>query len=347
VPNPTDAVVPAALEGFARLQLAHLPTPLERLPRLAAALGGPEIWIKRDDCTGLATGGNKARKLEYLLGAALRDGVDTVITVGGVQSNHARQTAAAAARLGLRCQLVLPRVVPRSGADYEQSGNLLLDRLLGAEVFVVADEAAAARQIETLLKQADATGRRAVVHPPGGSTPLGALGYVHAAFEAARQLGASARRVARAWVAVGTGGTLAGLVVGARMAGWPVRFTGVCVAGSEARQRAEVETLLGGLTDLLGEPTPSSEPGAGFELEADFLGRGYGVPDDSTREAISLCATTEGLLLDPVYTGKAMAALVAHVRSGRAGHEPILFWHTGGTPGLFAYRDELVPDLAG
>jgi len=163
----------------------------------------------------------------------------------------------------------------------------------------------------------------------------------------AQQLAASGGRVARAYVAVGTGGTLAGLVVGARLAGWPVRFTGVCVAHPEAGQRSEVETLLGGLGELLDRRDASAEAGAGFELEAGFLGQGYGVPDDSTREAIALCATTEGLLLDPVYTGKAMAALVAHVRSGRAGRGPILFWHTGGTPGLFAYRDELLPARAG
>ena len=164
--------MPIALDSFPRVTLAHLPTPLEPLPRLSAALGGPEIWVKRDDCTGLATGGNKARKLEYLLGAALAEGADTIITMGGVQSNHARQTAAAAARLGLRCQLVLPRVVPRSGIDYEENGNLLLDRLLGAEIHVVADEGDALRCIQELLKAALDEGRRAVVHPPGGSTRI-------------------------------------------------------------------------------------------------------------------------------------------------------------------------------
>lgn len=355
MPNPLDDptraslddLARASLDAFPRVALAHLPTPLERLPRLGRALGGAEIWVKRDDCTGLATGGNKARKLEYLLGAALRDEVDTVITVGGVQSNHARQTAAAAARLGLRCQLVLPRVVPRAGTDYEQSGNLLLDRLLGAEVFVVANEAAAAKQIQALLHEAEVSGRRAVVHPPGGSTPLGALGYVRAALEAVAQLAASGPRFARVYLAVGTGGTLAGLVTGARAAAWQTTFTGVCVAGTEVKQRAEVEALLGGLADLLGAPAAAAAAGQGFELESRFLGEGYGVPNDATLEAIELCATTEGLLLDPVYTGKAMAALIAHVRSGRAGRDPILFWHTGGTPGLFAYREELLSPRLG
>ena len=203
----------SVLDPFPRIPLAHLPTPLEPLPRLSAALGGAEIWIKRDDCTGLATGGNKARKLEYLLGAARADGVDTVITLGGVQSNHARQTAAAAARLGLRCQLVLPRVVPREGVDYERNGNALLDRLLGAEVFVEDDEPAALRRVEILLREAEEAGRTPVVHPPGGSTAVGALGYVNAALEIGQQIRDGAPAFARTYLGVGTAGTLAGLAM--------------------------------------------------------------------------------------------------------------------------------------
>ncbi len=330
------------LEPFPRIPLAHLPTPLERLPRLSAALGGPEIWVKRDDCTGLAGGGNKARKLEYLLGAARDENVDTVITVGGVQSNHARQTAAAAARLGLRCQLVLPRVVPRSGPTYERNGNALLDRLLGAEVHVVEDEAEAAACIQTLLGKAAAEGRRAVVHPPGGSTPIGALGYVGAALEIGEQIRTGAPAFERVYVAVGTGGTLAGLAVGAPLASWQVEWTGVCVAGNAARHRPETEALLAELQGLLGLP---ARKGA-IRYEEAYLGEGYGVPAPSTLEAVHLCATTEGLLLDPVYTGKGMAALIGDVRAGRAGEAPVLFWHTGGSPGLFAYREELDPDLS-
>jgi D-cysteine desulfhydrase/L-cysteate sulfo-lyase len=330
--------VPISLDSFERVDLAHLPTPLERLPRLSAALGGPEIWVKRDDCTGLATGGNKARKLEYLLGAALAEHADTVITVGGVQSNHARQTAAAAAHLGLRCQLVLPRVVPRSGVDYEQSGNVLLDRLLGAELFIVDDEADAGRQIQALLQAARDEGRHAVVHPPGGSTPVGALGYVRAALELVGQAERAGPDFARVYAAVGTGGTLAGLAAGASLASWSASFTGVCVVGDAAKHRAEVESLLAGLSDLLATP---ALPHVTLDFDASQLGDGYGVPTEASLEAIDLCAKTEGLLLDPVYTSKAMAALVADVRAGRAGDQPILFWHTGGSSGLFAYRDEL------
>ena len=302
-------------------------------------MGGPEIWVKRDDCTGLATGGNKARKLEYLLGAALAEGVDTIITMGGVQSNHARQTAAAAARLGLRCQLVLPRVVPRSGIDYEENGNLLLDRLLGAEIHVVADEGDALRCIQELLKAALDEGRRAVVHPPGGSTRIGALGYVNAALELEQQLASGKPSFSAVYLAVGTGGTLAGLAAGASLAScWSAVLTGVCIVGDEPKHRADVEALLAELVELLDIP---SVPSDSLRFAEGFLGAGYGLPAASTLEAIQLCATTEGLLLDPVYTGKAMAALVSEVRSRRAGTDPILFWHTGGSAGLFAYRAEV------
>ena len=335
--------MPHRLDDFPRVALAHLPTPLEPLPRLSAALGGAEIWIKRDDCTGLATGGNKARKLEFLLGAARAEGVDTVITIGGVQSNHARQTAAAAARLGLRCQLVLPRVVPRDGPDYERNGNVLLDRLLGAELHVVEDEAEAARCIQGLLSQAEAEGRRAVVHPPGGSTAIGALGYVAAVRELRGQVEAGAPDFARAYVAVGSGGTLAGLAAGGSLFDWALTWVGVCVAGHAARQRREVDALLAELEPLLSLPTAVGS----ILYEEACLGEGYGVPAPSTLEALRLAATTEGLLLDPVYTGKAMAALVGDVRSGRAGEGPILFWHTGGSPGLYAYREEIEADLGG
>ncbi len=329
--------MPGPLDAFPRASLAHLPTPLEPLPRLGEALGGIEIWVKRDDCTGLATGGNKARKLEFLLGAAQAEGIDTVITIGGVQSNHARQTAAAAARLGVRCQLVLPRVVPRSGTDYDRNGNVLLDRLLGAEVHVVDDEAEALRYVERLLKDAESEGRRAVVHPPGGSTAIGALGYVNAAIELAEQMLGGAPAFSRAYLGVGTGGTLAGLAVGASLASWAVELTGVCVSGDEAKHRPPTEALVAELRALLDVDGPA----ASFRFEEAFLGEGYGVPVASTLEAVRLCARTEGLLLDPVYTGKAMASLVHDAREGRLADGPVLFWHTGGSPGLYAYREEI------
>ena len=327
-----------SLESFPRVSLAHLPTPLEPLPRLSAQLGGPEIWVKRDDATGLGFGGNKARKLEYLLGAAREEGADTVVTVGGVQSNHARQTAAAAARLGMRCQLVLPRVVPRGGIEYEESGNVLLDRLFGAEVFIMKDEAAALRKVFSLKEQAREEGRIAVVHPAGGSTAVGALGFVQAAEELADQAAGQGVEFTDLYAAVGTGGTVAGLACGLARRALRTRVNGICVLGDAVRHRREVDLLFEGLGPLLEmELGPSHAP----RLDDAFLGDGYGVPSEATFEAIALVARAEGLLLDPVYTGKAMAGLIADVRAGKLREGPVLFWHTGGAPGLFAYREEL------
>ena len=318
--------------------LAHLPTPLEPLPALTAYCGGAEIWVKRDDCTGLGFGGNKTRKLEYLLGEARAEGADTVITVGGVQSNHARQTAAGAARLGMRCELVLPRVVPRGGAEYEGSANVLLDRLFGAHVFVVEDEAAAAHAIQERLAAADERGSKAVVHPPGGSTPIGALGYVGAALELEAQLAPGARDFGGIFVAASTGGTLAGLCCGLQMSALDVPVTGVCVAGPADALRPDVERLVSEVQSLLGGAALAEQR---MRLVDGYLGDGYGVPSAAALEAVKRCAQLEGLLLDPVYTGKAMAALFDAARASEPGDPPLLFWHTGGAPALFAYREEI------
>ena len=332
----------SSLDRFPRLALGHLPTPLEPLPRLSAELGGPPIWVKRDDCTGLGLGGNKVRKLEYLLGEAREQGVTTVLTLGGVQSNHARQTAAAAARLGLRCELVLPRVVARQGTDYDANGNVLLDRLFGAQLFVVEDEPAAARTLQERLAAAEQRGERAVVHPPGGSTPVGALGYVRAALELAAQARAAGLCFQRIYVAVGTGGTLAGLLRGFQLAqsetGQPFQVRGVCVAHEAAVDRPAVGALADSIGELLGLPPL---PDSAVDLDGGFLGEGYGVPSEAALHAIARCARSEGLLLDPVYTGKAMAALLADLEGDGLRAGPLLFWHTGGAPALFAYREEL------
>ncbi len=322
---------------FPRVLLAHLPTPLEPLARLTADVGGPEIWVKRDDCTGLGFGGNKTRKLEFLLGEALAEGADTVITLGGVQSNHARQTAAAAARVGMRCELVLPRVVPREGDDYDEGGNLLLDRLFGAHVFVVEDEAAAAREVQVRLAAAEERGAKAVVHPPGGSTPTGALGYALAALELCSQIEAGAPSFERIYVAASTAGTLAGLACGFELAGREQPLTGVCVAGSAASLRGDFLRLAGETRALLDLPADSPD---NVTLTDAYLGAGYGIPSPASLDAIRQLAQREGLLIDPVYTGKAVAALLDE-SAARPGIGPLLFWHTGGTPALFAYRDEL------
>lgn len=323
------------LERFPRIPLGHGPTPLEPLDRLSAHLGGPRLWVKRDDCTGLALGGNKVRKLEFLLGEARQDGADTVVTVGGVQSNHARQTAAAAARLGLRCELVLPRIVDRHDALYESNGNLLLDHLLGAHVHVVDDEEAAGEKVVKLLGAAEARGGKAAFFPSGGSTPTGALGYVRAAQELVGQCDDRGLNLARITVATSSAGTLAGLLLGLRGLDRPIPVTGIAVYDDPRQTRERVIALADGTATRLGIEPPDADA---IDIRGDELGPGYGQPTESMREALELCARLEGLLLDPVYSGKAMAGLIAMVRRGEiAKTDEALFWHTGGSPALFAY----------
>ncbi|HEX2313409.1 MAG TPA: D-cysteine desulfhydrase family protein [Thermomonospora sp.] len=327
---------PDALARFPRVALGHWPTPLERCDRLSELLGGLEIWIKRDDCTGLALGGNKTRKLEFLLGRALAEGHDTVVTFGAVQSNHARQTAAACARLGLRCEVLLTRMVPRTDTLYETSGNLLLDGLLGAGVrFVDGPDAIAAALADI---------GPAYVIPTGGSDPTGALGYVNAAHELTAQLtpahGASGGpgRVDRVVVATSTAGTAAGLCVGLAQAGLGTRVDAVAVYRSVEETTRALDRLVDETAGLLGVPAPAG----GREVHGDWLGPGYGVATPEMTEAVRMFARTEGVLLDPVYSGKAAAGLAGLVRSGRIGAgETVVFWHTGGAPGLFVYPDDL------
>jgi len=308
------------------------------MKRLGEVLHGRDLWVKRDDCTGLAFGGNKVRKLEYLLGEATAQGADTIITTGALQSNHARQTAAAAARLGLRCELVLPRLVPRSSWSYEHNGNLLLDRLFGAEVFVVDDVSEAALTIQARIQATAEHGGIAYAIVPGGSTRTGALGYVNAALELLEQADAVGLRIGRIVLAVATGGTLAGLLAGLALARRPIPVTGVCVAYSEAHTRQGVEALFESLARELNIAVRLPDS---LELTDAFLGAGYGVPTPESEDAVALVARREGLLLDPVYTGKAMAALAAASRSGRvSAADGVVFLHTGGAPALFAYAQE-------
>ncbi len=318
------------LARFPRAVLGHWPTPLERAERLSAALGGPEIWIKRDDCTGLAIGGNKTRKLEFLLGRALAEGHGTVVTFGAVQSNHARQTAAACARLGLRCELLLSRSVPRDDALYETSGNVLLDHLLGANVRIVDG-------IDETVKALEEIGPACVI-PPGGSNATGALGYVGAALELAGQLAAPGGpgRVDRVVAATSTAGTSAGLVVGLAHAGLPARVEAICVYEPADVTSATLEALVEETADLVGMARPTGD----HRVRDDWFGAGYGLPTAAMTEAVRLFARTEGLLLDPVYSGKAAAGLVGMVRAGEIGaDETVVFWHTGGSPGLFVYPE--------
>jgi len=324
---------------FGRFVLGHGPTPLEPLARLSAHLGGRRILVKRDDCTGLALGGNKVRKLEYLIADALAQGATTVITVGGLQSNHARQTAAATARAGLKCDLVLARLVPGRDAIYERTGNLVLDEIFGARIHIADDARAAARKVAEVTRELESHGEKVAFFPAGGSTPTGCLGYVRAAEELLEQAHATNERIDRVVVAASTGGTAAGIHVGLRLAQSRAQLVGICVSGSAADERQSVMRIVEGIASLMGAPAPSADL---LTLRDEFLGPGYGIPTDTMIEAVTLCARLEGLLLDPVYTGKAMAGLIALVRSGEiAKGETVVFWHTGGTPALFAYADTL------
>lgn len=324
------------LTRFPRVSLTRLPTPIEPLPRLSAHMGGPRLFVKRDDLTGLGLGGNKLRKLEFLLGEALAQGADTVLTVGALQSNHARQTAAACARLGLDCELVLRRGSHASEA-YLNSGNLLLDRLFGARLHLLQAQESREERMEARAEDLRAAGRRPYCVPVGGSCGLGDLGYVACAEEIITQSEDMNVRFDAVVVATGSGGTQGGLVAGMqRLDGAPV--IGVAVEGDRreqetlaARQATESLGLLGRVDiDLNGQ----------VNVMDDFIGPGYARPTDAMREALSLAARFEGLVLDPVYTGKAFAGFLSLARSGRFDKkQSLLFVHTGGTPGLFGYPE--------
>jgi D-cysteine desulfhydrase len=318
--------------------LAHLPTPIEPLPRLSRELGGPSLLVKRDDQTGLATGGNKTRKLEFLMAEALAEEADVVVTAGAAQSNHCRQTAAAAARVGLDCALVLGGAPPPAFA-----GNLLLDLLLGAQIYWTGPERRGERLAEVAGRLRSA-GRRPYVIPYGGSNAVGAAGYAAAMLELAQQLETRALKVDRIVFASSSGGTQAGMVVGARAAGFAGQILGIGIDKGEAGDRPYPQHL----AELANATAARLGMAAGFApddfaVNQDYLGEGYGVVGEVEREAIRLAAHLEGLLLDPVYTGRAMGGLIDMIRRGAIGpEETVLFWHTGGAPALFSYADDLV-----
>lgn len=325
------------VDTLVRVHLANLPTPLEPLPRLGAHLGVPALFVKRDDLTGLATGGNKARKLELLLADALGKGADTLVTCGAEQSNQARQTAAAAARAGLECVLVLFR----QGPGGRPRGNWLLDELLGAEIRWVADKAALLPAMEDVAQELRGRGHAPYVIPYGASNALGAAGYVGAMEEIVAQ-----GRFDRIVVASSSGGTQAGLVVGAKALGYSGRILGISIDAAATDLKATVAGLANGTAALLGLDVRSGPDD--IDVNADYLGGGYGVVADLERDAIGLAARLEGLVLDPVYTARAFGALVDLVRRGKIGAgERVLFLHTGGTPSLFAYGEQILPKVPG
>lgn len=326
------------LTRFPRAFLARLPTPIEPLPRLSAHLGGPRLYVKRDDLTGLGLGGNKLRKLEFLLGEAQSQGADTVLTVGAMQSNHARQTAAACARLGLACELILRRGSHATDA-YLYGGNVLLDRLFGARLHVLAAQESREAFMAARAEALRGEGRRPYCIPVGGSCGLGNLGYVVCAREILAQGTESGVTFETVVAATGSGGTQGGLVAGMLLAGG-VPVTGIAVEGNRSEQEALAAAQAAEALRLLGRDT--DDVAASVNVLDDFVGPGYARPTDSMREALSLAARFEGLVLDPVYTGKAFAGFIALACSGRYGKDQsLLFVHTGGAPGLFGYPDSV------
>ena len=321
-----------------RQPLAHLPTPLEPMPRLSRALGHAGLLIKRDDCTGLATGGNKTRKLEFLLADALVQGADTLVTMGARQSNHCRQTAAAAARAGLGCVLLLEQPFPSKDPNYLTSGNLLLDRIMGAEVVFIEAGCDPDVALDAACARLRAQGHRPYAIPVGGSNALGALGYVGCALEILAQLEALRLQVDRIVLATGSTGTHAGVLAGLLAGDSDLRVTGISVSGDRQQQEEKVLRLARATAELM--QLDRDVPAEAVHVDDRFVGPGYGIPTPEMIEAVTLCARGEGVLLDPVYTGKAMAGLIHMVRSGAIGpDERVLFLHTGGAVGLFAYPE--------
>ena len=329
--------------AFARVSLCHQPTPIEPMPRLSALLGGPQLFIKRDDCTGLATGGNKTRKLEFLVGEALQEKADMLVTQGAVQSNHVRQTAAAAARVGMACHVLLERRVPGRDASYEETGNVLLDNLFGATHEFRPDGLDMNAEAEAVTERLRAEGHRPYFIPGGGSNPVGALGYANCAQEIADQTAASGQHFD--WLVMGTGstGTQAGLVAGFHAIGHDLPVMGVSVRQPRERQMNAVHGLTQRTCEKLGA---SGLPLAKILVDDRFVGEGYGIPADSTLEAIKLTAQQEGILLDPVYSAKGMAGLIGMAREGFfKPTDNVLFLHTGGSTALFAYQEQILASL--
>jgi D-cysteine desulfhydrase family pyridoxal phosphate-dependent enzyme len=333
------------MKQISRLHFAHLPTPIEELPRLTGLLGGPRLLVKRDDQTGLAFGGNKTRKLEFLVAEAREQGAKMLISAGAMQSNHCRQTAAAAARYGFECTLVLTGENPA-----QPSANLLLDQMFGAQIVTVEDRTYRDQILQETFDKAVAEGKKPYLVPYGGSSPTGALGYAFAMEELMKQLHCegsdpSVRPQGRPsqdcpdWIVFGTssGGTHAGLVLGQRKFGFNGKVLGISIDESAEWLQEHVSALATAASEKLGERiefTPSD-----VLANANYCRAGYGVLTDAEREALDLFAKKEGLLIDPVYTGRAAAGMIDLIRQGFfQKDETVLFWHTGGQPALFAEK---------
>ncbi len=328
------------LSRFPRVRLAHLPTPLEFLPRLTQHLGGPRIFVKRDDCTGLGTGGNKTRKLEFLMADAQRQNATTVITQGAVQSNHARQTAAAACRLGMKCELVFEKRVTDPTEPYQESGNVFLDHMYGAPIREVEKGSDMNAAMEVVAEELREQGETPYIIPGGGSNPIGALGYVDCMLEIVQQCSERDIVPDRIVHATGSAGTQAGLLVGAKASTSGIPIHGIGVNAPKDAQEEKVFALAEETAEFVGAPGIVSREDV--VANCDYVGDGYGVPTKAMNEAVILLARLEGLLFDPVYSGKGLAGMLDLIAKGEIGRdETVVFVHTGGSAALFAYRDRL------
>jgi L-cysteate sulfo-lyase len=307
------------------------------MPRISEHLGGPNLWIKRDDCTGLSSGGNKTRKLEFLMADAVERGADTIVTQGATQSNHARQSCAAAARLGMESHILLEDRTGYEDEAYTHNGNVLLDQLHGATISMRPGGSDMNAEMELLAQQLRDDGKKPYIIPGGGSNEIGALGYVNAAFEMTHQANERLLRIDHLVHATGSAGTQAGLVVGMQAMNSGIPVYGVSVRAPKAKQEENVFGLAQRTLDFMGL-AQSLVPRDSVVANSDYVGDGYGLPTDSMVEAVKMLAAYEGILLDPVYSGKGFAGLIDLVRTGHfKKDENVVFLHTGGSVSLFAY----------
>lgn len=326
------------LTQYPRIRCGHWPTPLEPMKNLSAHLNGPELWVKRDDCTGLSTGGNKTRKLEFLIADALERGADTVITQGATQSNHARQTAALCARVGLTCHILLEDRTGFEDAAYRLNGNVLLDRLHGATVSERPAGADMQAEMEALAEVLRTQGKHPYVIPGGGSNPIGALGYVNAALELVHQLNETGLKATHLVLATGSSGTHAGLLAGLKILNSPLKVIGFGVRAPKEKQEQMVYDLACKTAAMLGhEGVVRRED---VFADCNYVGPGYGLPTSGMVEAVRMLAQTEGLLFDPVYTGKGLSGMIDWIRRGQfTAADTLIFLHTGGSAALFGYPE--------
>ena len=326
------------LAKFPKVRLGHLPTPLEPMDRLSEILGGPRLWVKRDDCTGLSSGGNKTRKLEFLMADAQSKGADTIITQGATQSNHARQTTAAAAKLGMECHILLEDRTGSNDNNYILNGNVLLDRLHGASVSKRSGGTDMNLEMQDFADALIEKGKKPYIIPGGGSNPIGALGYVNCARELTEQASEIGLKIDALVHATGSAGTQAGLVAGLAAIQSDIHLLGIGVRAPKDKQEQMVFDLAQKTADHLD---------TGIKIErgkvraiCDYVGAGYGLPTDGMIKAVKLLAQSEGLLFDPVYSGKGLDGLIDQIKKGYfAGMDNVVFLHTGGSAALFGYPE--------